>query len=102
MVDDTLPTAGDMAAFGASHHACYEYPQDTDIAKAQRAAFCEGAAWSADRIEKLQTALSALLVEYVAGRKEGHIDSFPASARKVVADATEALAYEQSPRPTEG
>lgn len=44
----------------------------------------------ADR-ERLRGALSALLVEYVAGRKEGHIDSFPATARKVVADARKAL-----------
>lgn len=44
-----------------------------------------------DQIEKLRVALSSLLVEYVAGRKEGHIDSFPAAARKVVNGARVAL-----------
>jgi hypothetical protein len=41
--------------------------------------------------ERLTAALSALLVEYVAGRKEGHIDSFPSDAKRVVANARAAL-----------
>lgn len=48
-------------------------------------------------IARLRTALASLLVEFVAGRKEGHIDSFPATARKVVADARAALNNEQTP-----
>ena len=39
--------AATMAAFGASERACYEYPDDTEIARAQRAAFIAGAAWAA-------------------------------------------------------
>lgn len=40
---------------------------------------------------RANTALSALLVEYVAGRKEGHINSFPATAQRVVRDAQAAV-----------
>lgn len=36
-----------IAAFVASERACYEWPEDTETAKAQRAAFCAGAAWAA-------------------------------------------------------
>lgn len=36
-----------IAAFVASERACYEWPEDTETAKAQRAAFCTGAAWAA-------------------------------------------------------
>lgn len=42
-------TEADMAAFGASHVACYKYPDDTPEHKAARAAFCDGAAWAAPR-----------------------------------------------------
>lgn len=41
-----------MAEFGASEQACYEYPEDTDTAKAQRAAFLSGSAWASQLIEK--------------------------------------------------
>jgi hypothetical protein len=50
-----------MAAFGASDRACYDYPDDTDVAKAQRAAFCAGAAWSADEIDRLLALLKQTL-----------------------------------------
>lgn len=39
-------TPGVMAAFSASHDACYKWPGDTPLDKACRAAFCEGAATS--------------------------------------------------------
>jgi len=38
------PSAADMRAFGASDEACYRWPEDTDEAKALRAAFIDGAA----------------------------------------------------------
>lgn len=50
-------TAGDMAAFGASHAACYKWPEDTVQARACRAAYCDGAAWAAEEIERLQAVL---------------------------------------------
>lgn len=56
----TDATKSDMAAFGASDAACYSYPEDTDVAKAQRAAFCAGAAWSADEIERLRAWIGAI------------------------------------------
>lgn len=40
---------------------------------------------------RLRSALSALLVEYVAGRKDGNVNSFPATAQKVVRNAEAAL-----------
>jgi hypothetical protein len=39
------PDAGDMAAFGASHSACYLYPGEAQ--QPERAAFCAGAAYIA-------------------------------------------------------
>jgi hypothetical protein len=57
-----MSTAGDMAAFGASHHACYKWPEDTAEAKFCRAAFCEGAAWAADEIELLREACRTALI----------------------------------------
>jgi len=44
MTAEPMGTPSDMAAFGASHVACYKWPNDTDIDKACRAAFCDGAA----------------------------------------------------------
>ncbi len=58
------PTTGDMAAFAASDQACHDYPDDTDIAKAQRAAFGAGAAWAAETIERLRAALERLILDY--------------------------------------
>jgi len=56
-----MTTDATMAAFGASDRACYDYPDDTDIAKAQRAAFCAGAGWSADEIGRLRELLKRTL-----------------------------------------
>jgi hypothetical protein len=42
-----------MAAFGASESACYKWPDDTDMHRACRAAFCDGAGWAAAEIERL-------------------------------------------------
>jgi hypothetical protein len=36
----------DMLALSASERACYDYPDDTELAKAQRAAFIAGAIWA--------------------------------------------------------
>lgn len=49
---------GDMAAFGASEAACYKYPGADQ--QPLRAAFCEGAAWAAEEIEKLKQEVSSL------------------------------------------
>lgn len=68
-------TKSDMAAFGASDASCYAYPDDTDIAKAQRAAFCAGAAWSADEIEQLQAVLVRIgIINASGGRYDPEID----------------------------
>ena len=43
-----------MAAFGASELACYRWPGDTAQDRACRAAYCDGAAWSAAEIDRLR------------------------------------------------
>ena len=52
-----MNTKADMAAFGASETACYRWPMDTVEHRAMRAAYCDGAAWAADEIERLRAAL---------------------------------------------
>lgn len=37
------PTVADMRAFGASHVACYKWPDDSELHRACRAAYIEGA-----------------------------------------------------------
>ena len=49
-----MNTPSDMAAFGASEAACCKWPADTEYDRGCRAAFCEGAGWSADEIERLR------------------------------------------------
>lgn len=45
--------------------------------------------------ERLRIAGSALLVEYVEHRKEGNVDSFPMTARRIVRDMEAALIAEK-------
>ena len=52
-----MANAGDMAALGASEGAAYRYPLDTPVHREARTAFCAGAAWAADEIERLRAAL---------------------------------------------
>lgn len=55
-----MNTTAEMAAFGASDAACYKWPEDTAEAKACRAAYCDGAAWAADEIERMRADDSTL------------------------------------------
>lgn len=50
----------------------------------------------AEEIERLRASLSELLVEYVAARKEGNIDTFPATAKAIVRRAESALGNQQA------
>lgn len=49
-----------MLAFGASNAACYKWPADTELDKACRAAFCDGAASCASKIESDAKVIAAL------------------------------------------
>lgn len=53
------PTEADMRAFGASHIACYKWPDDTPEHRALRAAYIEGAADFGRHATKLEPHMDA-------------------------------------------
>jgi hypothetical protein len=65
-----------MAAFGASERACYEYPDGSDIAALQRAAFCAGSAWAAVQIETLRAALREAQAPTLAKRLNAEFETW--------------------------
>jgi len=55
-----------MLSFAASDAACYKWPEDTEIHRACRAAFCEGAASNATAFESNAKVIAALKGAFLA------------------------------------
>lgn len=94
-----MATKSDMAAFGASDAACYKWPGDGEVDRARRAAFCEGAGWAADEIERKDAALQLALVDLRRSRDSAAANGFETEALTLndcVRAVKAALANEQS------